>query len=254
MTSNAAHWPYPIRIAHRGAGKQAPENTLAAMRLGFEYGFSMMEYDVKLSADLHAILLHDDDLDRTTNGQGSASLLSLSYLALLDAGGWHSARYAGEPVPTLQAIARYTQANGIASNIEIKPSRRQETLTGHHVAILARDLWMGISPAPLLSSFSIEALQAAMRAAPELPRGLLIDHALTGEDLEQARRLKCVSIHMKNACTDHAHIQAVLTAGLKAVIWTVNDADRAQQLVNWGCSGIVTDNILDIPASCFDHS
>ncbi len=247
MTSELPQWPYPLWIAHRGAGKHAPENTLSAMRVGFEHGFSMMEYDVKLSADLQAILLHDDDLDRTTNGQGPASLLPLRDLLMLDAGGWHSARYAGETVPTLQAVARYTQANGIASNIEIKPSRHQESLTGHHVALLARKLWTGVRPAPLLSSFSTEALQAAMQAAPELPRGLLIDHPLETPDLENARRLSCISIHMKDACTDKSHIEASLNAGLKVVMWTVNDAERARQLLNWGCSGIVTDNIS--PAS-----
>lgn len=248
-TTDTLAWPYPSKIAHRGAGTQAPENTLAAIRLGARLGFAMMEYDVKLSADEYAILLHDDDLDRTTSGHGPASRLSLSELALLDAGGWHSPAYAGESVPTLQAVARYTQANRIASNIEIKPSVDQHALTGRCVAALARELWADAGQAPLLSSFSVEALQAAMDAAPELPRGLLIDRPPAAADLELARRLGCVSIHLKNECTDQEHIQAARSGGLHVVIWTVNDVQRARQLVNWGCSAIVTDNILDFAAA-----
>ncbi len=252
MMTDTFSWPYPAKIAHRGAGLQAPENTLAAIRLGARHGFAMMEYDVKLSADRHAILLHDDELDRTTNGHGPASMLPLSALALLDAGGWHSPAYAGEPVPTLQAIARYTQANGIASNIEIKPDPGLEASTGRRVAELARALWAGASPAPLLSSFSVDALRAAMEAAPELPRGLLIDQPLAAGHLDQARRLKCVSIHLEDGGTRKEHVRAALEANLRVVVWTVNHVPRALQLIHWGCSAIVTDNILDMPAALPD--
>src|SRR5258706_12150430 len=82
-------WPYPRWIAHRGAGKLAPENTLAAFRLGAAHGYRMFECDVKLSADGVAFLLHDATLERTTSGQGTASRLAWSELARLDAGAWH---------------------------------------------------------------------------------------------------------------------------------------------------------------------
>src|SRR3546814_3373482 len=73
MTQDRPDWPYPALIAHRGAGRQAPENTLAAMRMGAAHGFMMMEYDVKLSRDGIALLLHDDTLDRTSNATGNAA-------------------------------------------------------------------------------------------------------------------------------------------------------------------------------------
>ena len=95
-------WPYPRYVAHRGAGKLAPENTLAAMREGYAHGYRMVEFDVKLSADGVPFLLHDDTLDRTTDGAGPAGALPWSALATLDAGSWHSATYAGEPLPTLR--------------------------------------------------------------------------------------------------------------------------------------------------------
>ena len=124
-------WPYPRWIAHRGAGRLAPENTLAAFRYGAALGYRMAECDVKLSADGVPFLLHDATLTRTTRGLSdlagpAASPVAGDHgwatLAQLDAGSWHSRAYAGEPLPTLANLARYLQANGLLLNIEIKPT------------------------------------------------------------------------------------------------------------------------------------
>ena len=98
-------WPYPLWIAHRGAGKLAPENTLAAFRVGAAHGYRAFECDVKLSADGVPFLLHDATLERTTAGRGTAGERAWSELSRLDAGGWHSRAFAGEPLPSLEAIA-----------------------------------------------------------------------------------------------------------------------------------------------------
>ena len=115
------HWPYPLWIAHRGAGKLAPENTLAAFRLGASFGFRAFECDVKLSGDDVPFLLHDAALERTTSGAGTAANKPWAELSRLDAGRWHGRMYAGEPPPTLDAITAFCRANGYALNIEIKP-------------------------------------------------------------------------------------------------------------------------------------
>jgi len=112
-------WPYPRLCAHRGAGKLAPENTLTAMRVGLAHGYSMFEFDVKLAADNVAFLLHDATLDRTTSGRGRADAMPWRELSRLDAGGWHSAKYAGEMLPTFAAIARWARAHGVFCNPEI---------------------------------------------------------------------------------------------------------------------------------------
>jgi glycerophosphoryl diester phosphodiesterase len=112
-TAIPAPWPYPRWIAHRGAGKLAPENTLAAFRLGAQHGYRMFECDAKLSADGVPFLLHDATLDRTTtlhsvpgglHGQPHRRRHLGRTLAQLDAGAWHSRAYAGEPLPTLEAL------------------------------------------------------------------------------------------------------------------------------------------------------
>ncbi len=95
-------WPYPLWIAHRGAGKLAPENTLAAFRKGAAHGYRMFECDVKLSADGVPFLMHDATLERTTSGRGTGGDRPWAELSMLDAGSWHSRRYAGEPLANLR--------------------------------------------------------------------------------------------------------------------------------------------------------
>src|SRR3954454_22287764 len=111
-------WPYPRWIAHRGAGKLAPENTLAAFRVGAAHGYRAFECDVRLSADGVPFLLHDDTLQRTTSAGGLASDLPWARLARLDAGAWHGPAFVGEPLPSLETNADYVIENGFALNIE----------------------------------------------------------------------------------------------------------------------------------------
>ena len=107
-------WPLPFWVAHRGAGKLAPENTLAAFRVGAQHGYRAFECDVKLSRDGQPFLLHDDTLDRTTAERGIAGARDWAALSRIDAGAWHGRAYAGEMLPSLDAIARFCLANGHA--------------------------------------------------------------------------------------------------------------------------------------------
>ncbi|MBY6308482.1 glycerophosphodiester phosphodiesterase [Alcaligenes faecalis] len=240
------HWPYPALIAHRGAGKIAPENTLAAMRVGAQNGFRMMEYDVKLSRDAVPVLLHDDDLDRTSNGQGRASRLTLAELSALDFGAWHSSAYAGEPIPTLSSIAAFTLANQVHSNIEIKPTTGDEAETGRRVALAAQALWAQASLPPLLSSFSEVALEAAQLAVPTLPRALLIEEEVPADWPQRLERLGCMGLNLNDRFVTQALVQEIRQKGYTVAVWTVNDAERVRELLDWGCNGIFTDKVTTI--------
>lgn len=236
------HWPYPRWIAHRGAGKLAPENTLAAFRLGSSYGYRMFECDVKLSSDDVPFLLHDSTLERTTSGHGTAGTQPWSILAQLDAGSWHSRRFAGEPPPTLEAIARFCLGNGHCLNIEIKPTPAVERHTGEVVARHAARLWQGAAVPPLLTSFQPEALQGARDAAPELPRGLLLDSLWTGW-LETALTLGCVAVVCNHALWDRSSVTQAKSAGFRTLSYTVNDEWAAQRLLELGIDAIITDRV-----------
>ena len=245
-------WPYPLWIAHRGAGKLAPENTLAAFRVGAAHGHTAFECDVKLSADDVPFLLHDADLQRTTGQPGIAGNRDWAELSLLDAGAWHSPAFAGEPIPTLEAVARYCRANGFALNIEIKPTPGHEDRTGRVVGELALRLWAGDARAPLLSSFRPEALAAAREAAPGLPRALLLDSLWPGW-FEIASQLGCVAVVSNHALMDASLLERLHGAGLRALVYTVNDAQRAQALIDLGIDGIVTDAIDRLPSESSAH-
>lgn len=235
-------WPYPRWIAHRGAGKLAPENTLAAFRLGASHGYRMFECDAKLSADGIPFLLHDATLERTSNGHGTADQLSWQALSQLDAGTWHSRAYAGEPLPTLEALTRWCLANGHHLNIELKPTPGQERETGEAVAALARRLWQGAAVPPLLTSFKPEALAGAQAAAPQLPRGLLLDTLWDGWQ-QTARERGCAAIVCHYGLWNADTVARVHADGMRCLSYTVNDESVAQHLLALGTDGIITDRV-----------
>lgn len=236
------HWPYPRWIAHRGAGKLAPENTLAAFRLGASHGYRMFECDVKLSADGVPFLLHDDTLDRTTNGKGVAGEQPWEVLSKLDAGRWHSPEFAGEPLPRLDSIARYGLEHGYFLNIEIKPTLGLESPTGTVVANEAARLWKDATVPPLLTSFERPSLEAARIAQPQLPRGLLLDE-LPQDWLDTARQLQCVAIVCHHALWNPNTVSQAKKAGFRLLSYTVNDQASARRLITLGTDGIITDRV-----------
>ena len=243
-------WPYPKWVAHRGAGKLAPENTLAAFRLGASHGYRMFECDVKLSADGVPFLMHDADLARTTNarnrlGDGASAIGGQhpwATLSQLDAGGWHSRAYAGEPLPLLDNIAEYILANEFFLNIEIKPTPGTDRRTGEVVATEAARLWRDAAHLPLLTSFNTDALLGAYGAAPHLPRGLLLDK-MEANWLESALQLDCVAIICNYALWDQATVREAKSAGFRTLSYTVNDEWAAQRLIDLGTDGIITDRV-----------
>ncbi|GAB4404489.1 MAG: glycerophosphodiester phosphodiesterase [Rhodoferax sp.] len=250
MAPSFSAWPYARWIAHRGGGTLAPENTLAAFRLGLNYGWRMAECDVKLSADGIPFLLHDATLGRTTNaalalGPGISDVAGehpWSTLSLLDAGSWHSRLYAGEPIPTLEAVARWCRANHSALNIEIKATPGLERYTGEVVARHAARLWYGTPVPPLLSSFDAESLAGARAVCPELPRALLLKE-LVPDWMVQARSLGCVAVVAAHAQWTSSTVEAAHAQGLRTLAYTVNEADAAQRLLALDVDGVITDRI-----------
>jgi glycerophosphoryl diester phosphodiesterase len=235
-------WPYPAVCAHRGAGRLAPENTLAAMRTGAAHGHRMVEFDVKLTGDGKPFLLHDATLDRTTTGRGPAGAATLAEIAQLDAGSWHGAAFAGEPVATLAHVAAFLRANAIHANVEIKPSPGRETETGAAVAMAAAHCWRDADVPPLLSSFAEDALESALRVLPALPRALLVTR-LPDDWLARLRRLRCVALDAHHESLTREVVARAHGEGFRVVTYTVNDAARAATLRDWGVDCVITDAI-----------
>ena len=243
----ATEWPYPRLIAHRGAGKVAPENTLTAMRVGHAHGYRMVEFDVKLAADNLAFLLHDATLERTTSGRGRADALLWRELSRLDAGAWHSAKYAGEPLPTLASIARWARAHGVHCNIEIKPMPGRERDTGAAVALDAATLWRDADTPPLLSSFAEASLDGAREAVAEIPRALLID-AVPADWKERLRSLDCIATVVRHDGLTSDIVRKIRSSGYRVLCFTPNDAARVNELASWHVDTIITDAVDHIAA------
>ncbi|MEK0416471.1 MAG: glycerophosphoryl diester phosphodiesterase [Pseudomonadota bacterium] len=239
-------WPYPLWIAHRGAGKLAPENTLAAFRVGAQHGYRAFECDVKLSADGVPFLLHDATLDRTTAGQGKAGDKTWSELSRLDAGGWHSRAYAGEPMPSLEALSVYLQRNGFLLDLEIKPTPGLELQTGQVVGQEVMRLWADAPIPPLFTSFRPEALQGARETAPHIPRGLLLDTLWDGW-FNVAQALECAAVVTHYNLMNAELLSKLHAAGLRGLVYTVNDPSVAQWLIGLGIDGIVTEAVDKFP-------
>ena len=235
-------WPYPRLFAHRGGGVLAPENTLAAIRLGQSLGYSAHEIDVKLSRDGVPLLLHDATLDRTTRGKGRAADFDWDVLRTLDAGSWHSDEYAGEPPPSFEEASRVLRSKRTTVDIEIKPTPGFDALTGRRVALATREHWKGAPVPPFFSSFSFEALMAAKEAAPEIERAWLIDQ-FTDADWERLRELEAISLNTSYKKFDPALVRKLHDAGYRVMLYTVNDPRIAKQLFDAGVDGLFTDEL-----------
>jgi glycerophosphoryl diester phosphodiesterase len=237
-------WPYPRIVAHRGGGSLAPENTLAAIRLGQSLGYRAHEFDVKLSRDDVALLLHDETLERTTNGKGRAADFDFDELRGLDAGQWHSELYRGEPLATFEDAAKLLRSKDTMANVEIKPTPGFDWRTGTHVALHSQQLWRGAAAQPLLSSFSFEALMAAKEAAPTLRRGWLVKQ-FTGADWDRLEELEAASLHTDHRRLALDEVARIHERGYRVFVYTVNDPEVAQAFLDAGVDGLFTDNLRE---------
>lgn len=232
-------WNFPSILAHRGGGTLAPENTMAALRCGHAHGFRAVEFDVMALSDGSLVLMHDEELGRTVQGQGSVADCSLAQLTSSDAGSWFSAAFAGEAVPPFMQAAEFCVQYGMQMNVEIKPVPGREVDTGRLVAQACMALPVG---SVLLSSFSVEALRAARAAAPQLARGLLVE-AVPADWRAQLEALGAIALHAKASLLTAEQAAAVKAAGFGLMVYTVNDPAQARELFSNGVDAICTDRL-----------
>jgi glycerophosphoryl diester phosphodiesterase len=239
-------WPYPKVIAHRGGGTLAPENTIAAMQCGLDYGFHAVEFDVMLSKDGVPVLMHDPLFGRTVRGDGGVATTLAADLLQMDAGSWFSDRFAGERVPSYEEVVRFCLAHGIWMNVEIKPVPGFECETGTVVARVTKQLHAAGDRLPLFSSFSFEALMSAKEEAPGIPRGFLSDQ-IAPDWLDSLKALGAVALHTNQQNLTAELAQQIKGAGYGLLCYTVNTPERAREICDWGVDAFCTDRIDLIP-------
>jgi glycerophosphoryl diester phosphodiesterase len=246
VNQSLPQWPYPKTIAHRGAGKLAPENTLAAIRHGVSFGYRACEFDVKLSRDNVLLLMHDSDLDRTSNGKGAVAAHDWAQLSQLDAGAWHSPSYAGEPIPTFANVIAQCNANDVAMNVEIKASPGRERETGAAIARSCSDLCGSVKTQPLLSSFSTEALVAARDAVPSVLLAHLFQDPLPSDWSARCKRVGAIALDANWKSLSEAIVREAHANGLRVVCYTCNEISDAEKLWSWGVDSVITDSVDSI--------
>jgi len=238
MTASERRWPRII--GHRGAALTAPENTLAGFCMAAALNVGWVEFDVRLTSDGRCILLHDDTLDRTTNGRGPASGLTFEEIRRLDAGSWFSADFAGQPVPGLEETIGLLAQLNVGAVVELKPAPGAEAATGRAAAAVLAERWPAALPPPVVSSFKPAALAAAREVAPDLARALLVG-AVPRDWRRQIEALDCAMLHADQRRLDRATVELVRDAGLPIFAYTVNLPQRAQELFSWGVDAVFSD-------------
>jgi glycerophosphoryl diester phosphodiesterase len=228
-------------FAHRGASTHAPENTLAAFELALEHGADAIELDVKLSADGHAVVIHDATVDRTTGERGRVKDLSLAQLRALDAGSFMAAQFHGEKIPMLEevfeAMGRRTFINVELTNYNTPNDHLVET-----VCMLVKKFNM--QDRVMFSSFFASNLAKARGLLPEVPRGLLAMPGILGA---WARSFGFTfgsyqATHPEIKDVTAQQVQRTHRLKRRIHVWTVNAEADLRRLFNWGVDGIFTDD------------
>lgn len=232
----------PRVIGHRGAAGSAPENTLASITKARELGAAWIEFDVKLTSDRHAILMHDERLDRTTDGRGLVAATTLAEIKRLDAGSWFDPAFGGEPVPTFEEALELCAELGLGINVEIKPCRGREAATAAATMAVLDRLWPEQMPGPLISSFAPECLRIAREIAPERARAYLAGRLPLRWRTLMARD-DCTTLHLDQRWVGARQRTAVVAAGVPLVLYTVNDRERARQHLDHGVTAVITDHL-----------
>jgi glycerophosphoryl diester phosphodiesterase len=234
-------WRLPCVFAHRCGGALAPENTLAGLRVAARLGLRAVEFDVMLSADGSPWLVHDETLERTTNGQGRVCEKGDAELSSLDAGFGRHPAFAGEPLPTLASAARVCRQLGLQANVEIKPATGFAALTGDVVGRHVRALW-DADELPLVSSFSEVALAAARAAAPELPLAVLYERP-PADWLARVKEFGAISLHCDASFLADDLLAEARASGIPVLCYTVNDPLLAAALFQRGVTAVFSDRI-----------
>jgi glycerophosphoryl diester phosphodiesterase len=232
----------PALVGHRGAAGLVAENTIPSFRRAIEIGVEWVELDVRLTADGHAVLLHDERLDRTTSGSGSAAELTLEQVRAVEVrshGGTTAGMTAGEAlrIPTLaEALAAITPPTRCLVELKRDDARETELVQATLAAIHAA----GIADRVRLISFQESLLAEALRQAPELPRGII-----SGRDLvflfAAAERQRCVAIHPNASLLVGGLAERCARTDLALNTWTVNDAAAIRRAVEFRPDEITTD-------------
>ena len=232
-------------IAHRGASGHAPENTMAAFRKAVAFGSTFIETDLQLSRDARFVAIHDETVNRTTNGQGKVHNMTLGALRQLDAGSWFASEFVGERIPTLEEILEFAKKNDVVFYLELKPSG---SWGGEHALISALRESGEVARAVIIS-FDHQILASLRKIEPTLMTGVLYDGQIP-DPLKVAADMGARQIAVRGDLVTPHLIEEAHKQDLQVVCWTVNHPAHIRLLLGAGVDGIMSDYPDRLVAAC----
>ncbi|AWP31290.1 glycerophosphodiester phosphodiesterase family protein [Pantoea eucalypti] len=227
-------------IAHRGAPLLAPENTLPSFLAAVEHGATWIEVDVKLTKDMHPVIIHDDSVNRTTNGKGYVANLTLDEIRSLEAGVCYGHLFRGVKVPTLAETVGFVLDKGVGLQLEIKPTSGQEVETAEIAIAQLKSLWPASEKKLFISSFSEISLQVAARLMPDVPRGLAV--CVPPKDpAALLARTGCQILHFLGDFATDEDLARLARSGIEFAIATINDPVLARKYIDAGAQTVLSD-------------
>lgn len=233
-----------ILCGHRGVASLAPENTLAGLRKAAELGLSWVEIDVQLTKDQKVVVIHDEKVNRCSDGKGKLRKYEWDELRKLDAGSWFDPAFAQERIPRLRDYLALARELGIKVNVELKVYDKDDA--GRLCRRLSKliDKHEFDKGGLLLSSFDPDCLRYLQVLQPDVPRGLLVEH-IPDDWQQQLEQLECAALHCNYRYLTREQAEAVKAAGYRLHCYTPNNPDKVKDFPAWGVDMLFTDKPQD---------
>lgn len=230
----------PIVFAHRGASAYAPENTLPAFQKALDLKSEGIELDVQLSADGYMVVIHDETIDRTSNGSGRVTDMKFEALRQFDYGKWLGQDFTGTPIPLFQEVLTVLKSWDGLLNIEIKNNKVpypgiEEKLVG----LLRQNDFAGRA---LISSFNHESIRKVRKLAPRIPTALLYDFTFFRVHYQQAPAYDVQNVHPYYRNVSPRMLAFCHAHDLKVIPYTVDKPAAIKRLIRMGVDGIITNS------------
>lgn len=229
----------PLLIAHRGGSREVPENTMAAFRHAVSLGMRLVELDVQMTSDGELVVIHDDTVDRTTNGSGPVGTFTLEELKKLDAGSWFAPQYAREQIPTLREVLDLCTSTGVGVVVEIKHPEMYPQLEEKVVALIG-EMWLRGAENIWCISFDHEAIRRIRKLDPVLPLGYLLPPG-TEQFVFPDDTVQAFCPYYKSPLQHPEQVAEAHEMGKLVLVYTVDEPEEIRALAAVGVDGMVTD-------------
>ncbi len=240
----------PLVLAHRGANKRAPQNTLPAFKKAVEFNADGIETDVHLCKDGEIVICHNYTVDATSNGKGSIDEMTFAQLRQLDFGSYFSKDFEGVTLPTLAELICVVKNMNLI-NIEIKPPLKENDLVKRVVEEVHK---FGIEKNTIISCFDPECIRLVKEIDSNLKTGLLYEEGDLGNEImnfgvtKYCQQLKADAAHPEYFLLTEDLVHDLHANGIAVNPWTVNKKEDIIKYTKWGCDALIT----DVPDFCIE--